>query len=141
MVYLADAIETQVISGAGSNLAIAIKLVQRMANLYHKQGISRLYGIWLWERAGCQAAWDGIPLEERTEISEQGCFSLLTPCLYSVQRPGMLPSFGNKQDCTNEIGKFCILASVSKEEKCLNSFTSPLVFLDFPCRIYPPSGS
>lgn len=85
MVYLTDTIEIQVISGAGNNLAIAIKLVQRMANLYHKQGISGLYGIWLWERAGCQAAWDGIPLEERTEISEQGCFSAHSMSLLSAE--------------------------------------------------------
>lgn len=130
-----------VISGAGNNLATAVKLVQRMVNLYQKQGMSGLYGIWLWERARCQAAWDAVPLEERTGISEQGCFPLLTPCLYSVQRPGMLPGLGNKQYCTNKIGKSCILANISKEEKCLNSFISPLVFLDFPCRMHPPSGS
>lgn len=34
-----------------------------------------------------------------------------------------------------------VFYSVFKEEKCLNLFTSPLVFLDFPCRIHPSSFS
>lgn len=96
-------------SGAGKDLVIAIKLVQKMVSVYQKQRMSGMCGIWLWEVVECQAAWDAAPFEERTRISEQGCFPLVISYLYSVQRPDMLPGFGNKQDCTNEIGRFCIL--------------------------------
>lgn len=35
-------------------------------------------------------------------------------------------------------GQILYFAGISKGEKCLNSFTSPLVFLDLPCRLHPP---
>ena len=37
--------------------------------------MSGVDGAWLWEGAGCQAAWDVAPLEGKAVISEQGWLS------------------------------------------------------------------
>lgn len=111
-----------------------------MVNLYQKQGMSREYGIRLWEGVGCQAAWDVVLLDERTKISEKLCFPLLTPYLYSVHRPHMLPGFENKQDCTNQIGKFCLLVSPRKRNVLIPSchhLCSLIYYSEYILHLFP----
>ena len=73
-----------------------------------------VWGGWGLTMAGWQAAWDAAPVEGKTVVSEQGCFPLLAPWLCSAQRPGTLPAVGNKQDCTNEIGKLRVFGNISE---------------------------